>query len=52
MNKISFTVTVDDEELSIEMASGAKMKLINCNNNRFELSENEFFFLLKKIRSK
>ncbi|WP_374285751.1 hypothetical protein [Lactococcus sp.] len=51
MKKISFKVTLNKEDdLRIELPSGAELQLFACNHSRFKLNESAFFILLKKAQ--
>lgn len=52
MKKITFSVTFDGQKTLINLPSGSHLQLLDCNNNRFKLNENEIFFLLNKKQIK
>lgn len=52
MKKTTFSVTLTDEQLEIELASGAQLRIFEQAHTRFDLKEQELFFLLKKNQIK
>lgn len=52
MKNLTFTVTLSDFGLEIHLPSEARLLLLEQNNARFDLNNDELFFLLKKDRLK
>ena len=48
MKNLTFTVTLSDFGLEIHLPSEARLLLLEQNNARFDLNNDELFFLLKK----
>jgi hypothetical protein len=49
---MKFTVDLEEDKLTLTLASGAQMQLFDCNNSRFALAAGEIFLLAKKSQVK